>query len=208
MCHHAGNGEIAGPCGVFVLVRQQVPGPMFNPHETQEDGFAHKLAMLFFASVLVLISLFLHFDSALKYSLLTSFGDTVEGRIVALQNAPQDPAVIEKRKRENPRNFLKNPSTWTRGDTLVIDYRPKNESLRTLVVTLPANLVDKKTREAIDVVYLPVNPKIAYPAEFLAGFAFDNKVFKISLIIGLVLFWLGLEEGWAWARFRRRMRRY
>jgi len=181
---------------------------MFNPHETQEDGFAHKLAMLFFASMLVLISLFLHFDSALKYSLLTSFGDTVEGRVVALQNAPMDAAAIEKRKRENPRNFLKNPRTWMRGDTLVIDYRPENAGLETLVVTLPANLADKKTRDAIDVVYLPVNPKIAYPAEFLAGFAFDNKVFKVSLIIGLIVFWLALEEGWAWARFRRRMRRY
>lgn len=181
---------------------------MYNPHETQEDGFAHKLAMLFFASVLVLISLFLHFDSALKYSLLTSFGETVEGQVIALQNAPRDATAIERRKRENPRNFLKNPAIWTRGDRLVIDYRPESASPQTLVVTLPANLVDKKTRDAIDVVYLPVNPKIAYPAEFLPGFAFDSKVFKVSLIIGLVLCWLAIEEGSAWARFRRKMRRY
>lgn len=185
-----------------------MPRSMFNPHETQEDGFAHKLAMLFFASVLVLISLFLHFDSALKYSLLTSFGDTVEGRVVALQNAPADAASIEKRKRDNPRNFLKNSRIWTRGDTLIIDYRPENDSLQTLVVTLPANLADKKAREAIDVVYLPANPRIAYPAEFLSGFAFDSKVFKVSLIAGLFVFWLMLEESWAWARFRRRMRHY
>ena len=181
---------------------------MFNPHETQEDGFAHKLAMLFFASMLVLISLYLHFDSALKYSLLTSFGNTVEGRVVALLNAPTDAASIVQRKRDNPRNYLKNPRTWMRGDRLVIDYRPPNASLQTLVVTLPANRVDKKTRDAIDVVYLPVNPKIAYPADLLAGFAFDNRVFKISLIIGLILLWLALEESWAWAKFRRRMRRY
>jgi hypothetical protein len=181
---------------------------MFNPHEAREDGFAHKLALLFFALSMVLVALFFHYDSALKYWLLTSFGQTVPGTIVALEHAPLDQAAVERRKRENPRNFLKNARTWTRGDTVVIDFRPGDASYQTLIVTLPAELVDKKTGDSIEIVYLPRNPRIAYPEAYLSSFRFDSKVTLAALMIGFILLWLGIDESRAWAGFRNRMRRY
>ncbi len=181
---------------------------MFNPHEAKEDLFAQRLAIMFFAIMLVLVSLFFHYDTALKYLLLSSVGETAPGKIVALEHAPLDLATVERRKRENPRNFLKNAETWTKGDTVVIDFRPGDAQLHTIVVRLPANLVDKKNRDPIDVTYLPVNPKIAFPADFLSSFAFDTKIFLGSLIIGLIVLWSGIDEVRAWHSFREKMHRY
>lgn len=181
---------------------------MFNPREAADDSKALNVAILFFAAVVVIISIALHFDSALKYWLLTRFGETSTGAVVRISRAPQDPDAIRDLARESPRNYLKNSQTWVSGDTLLIEFRPAASSLEYVAFKRPPGSTIGQNGTPVDVVYLPANPKIAHPAAHLSDFAFDSKIMIGSLIAALVLIWLFVEAAVNWIRFRRNMRHY
>jgi len=180
---------------------------MYNPKEAIEDSHALNLAILFFAGLLVIVTLIFHHDGALKYWLLSAFGETAPGTVVEVLPAPEDAAGVNQRALESPRNYLKNLDDWISGDRLRISYFVEDNP-HFLTFTLPKDADGMEAEPTLPVSYLPANPDIAYPADFLSSLAFDSKATIAALIAGAVLVFLGFWSAKSWSRFRRTMRRY
>jgi len=181
---------------------------MFSPKEAADDSRALNVVILFFVAVAVTISISLHFDSALKYWLLSNFGETVPGTVVRVSSAPKTPDAARELARKSPRNYLKNSHTWLSGDSLLIEFQPLGGPLEYVSFKRPPGSMVGQGGKEIDIVYLPINPRIAHPKDHLADFAFDARIMMGSLIAALVVFWLLIEAFVAWVRFRRTMRHY
>ena len=181
---------------------------MLNPREAAEDSLTLNIAILFFAAVAVLISIYLHHDTALKYWLLHGFGKTTQGTILSVDRINGDLTKFEQTIRSNKRNSLKNFDALVSGSTIFVEFKPEDEPVEILAFTMPAVFVGSQKSNLIDISYLPINPRIAYPADYLSNFAFDSKIVQWSLVIGLGIVWLGVLGIQKWMGFRRHMRRY
>ncbi|MEP1932956.1 MAG: hypothetical protein ABJJ37_16915 [Roseibium sp.] len=181
---------------------------MYNPNEAKEDGYALRVAILFFAAVGVLISIYFHSDSATKYWLLSNFGQQTSGTIINIDPAADDYRDLKKRGIEDPRNFLKNIETWVTGDRIEIEFTPLGGPKFRFTLTLAAEMIGRQVTENIAVIYLPANPKISYLSEHLSDFSFDSKIMLWSLLTGLGILWLGHKSIRSWLQFRQKMRRY
>ncbi|MEM9630917.1 MAG: hypothetical protein AAGA50_06310 [Pseudomonadota bacterium] len=181
---------------------------MLNPREAAEDSHALNLAILFFASVVVLISVYFHHDTALKYWLLNGFGKTVPGTILGIERSQGNLSDIQKMTRENRRNSLKNFDALISGSTVFVEFKPEKAPLQILSFKMPGGFTGRQTSTALDITYLPLNPRIAYPADHLINFALDSKIMLWSLVAGLFIVWLGLLSMQKWMGFRKRMKRY
>lgn len=181
---------------------------MFNPKEAADDSRALNVVILFFASLVVVISIGLHFDSAMKYWLLTRFGETASGTIVRVSSAPKNPDAVRELARQNPRNYLKNRQAWVSGDSLLIEFQPPDGTLEYVRFKRPPGSNIGQGGKDVQVVYLPINPRIAHPEDHLSDFALDSKIMIGSLIAGMIFFWLFIEAYVEWNRFRKNMRRY
>ncbi|MHA7777616.1 DUF3592 domain-containing protein [Roseibium sp. M-1] len=181
---------------------------MYNPKEAAEDSHALILAILFFAMLAVSVTIYLHHDGALKYWLLENFGERTTGTVLSLEHAPDSASGQQARKRENPRNFLKNSRTWVHGERLHISYAPDPDQPLLMTVTLPDDMSGKPAGSTLPVTYLPLNPRIAYPADHLSDFALDSRIMLWALAIGGFLVIFSYDKAVAWLGFRRNMRRY
>ncbi|MES0882596.1 hypothetical protein [Roseibium sp. SCP14] len=181
---------------------------MLNPREAAEDSHALNLAILFIASVAVLISIYFHHDTALKYWLLNGFGKTVPGTILSVESSRESFSDIQKITRQNRRNSLKNLDALISGSTVLVEFKPEKSQLQILSFKMPVGFTGRQDTNTLDITYLPVNPRIAYPADHLINFALDSKIMFWSLVAGLIIIWLGLVSIQKWIGFRRRMRRY
>jgi hypothetical protein len=181
---------------------------MLNPKEAAEDSLALNLAILFFAAIVVLISIYFHHDTALKYWLLNGFGKTAPGTILGVEKAPNDFSRIEEIVRQNRRNSLKNFEAFVSGSTIFVEFKPENAPLQILAFKMPVGFAGSQNTDKLDISYLPANPRIAYPADYLSNFSFDSKIVFWSLAAGLVIVWLGALSIQKWMGFRRQMRRY
>ncbi|WP_306149060.1 MULTISPECIES: hypothetical protein [unclassified Roseibium] len=181
---------------------------MFNPKEAADDSRALNIVILFFVAVAVIFSIGLHFDSALKYWLLSKFGETATGTVVQITKPSTDPNEMRDLARQSPRNYLKNRQTWVTGDSLLIEFQPESGTLEYVSFKRPPGSTVGQAGKAIDIVYLPLNPRIAHPRTHLADFAFDAKIMMGSLIAAMITFWLLVEAFVSWIRFRKTMRHY
>ncbi len=180
---------------------------MYNPREAAEDGHALNLAILFFAAFFVTVIIYFHYDSGLKYWLLRAFGSTAQGTVVELIPAPEEHAALRARAQESPKNTFKNISDWIAGDQLKISYTV--EGIPHFLVFLPHLEADEILAvKSFPVTYLPANPKIAYPADYLSSLSFDGKVIIGAAIAGLIILLLGIRSAKKWKRFRQKMHRY
>lgn len=181
---------------------------MFSPKEAAEDSRALNVVILFFAAAAVAISIGLHFDSALKYWLLTGYGETTDGTIVRVSDAPNSPDAALELARASPRNYLKNSQTWLSGDSLLIEFQPQDAPLEYMLFKRPPGSTIGHAGQAVQIAYLPANPRIAHPLDHLSDFALDSKIMIGSLIAALILIWLFVEAFAEWIRFRKNMRHY
>ncbi|MCK7614634.1 hypothetical protein [Roseibium sediminicola] len=181
---------------------------MYSPREAEEDGHALNLAILFFAVLAIVITLYLHHDGALKYWLLDNFGEHTTGTVLSLEDAPDNAGDLQTRKRENPRNYLKNSKAWVHGQRLHIEYKPDGPVPLILTVTLPDDMVGKPVTDTLAVSYLPANPRIAYPTDYLSEFALDSRIALWALAVGAFVLIFGYDAVKAWLGFRRNMHRY
>lgn len=181
---------------------------MFSPKEAAEDSRALNIVILLFAAVAVSISIGLHFDSALKYWLLTGYGETANGTIVKVTEAPSEPDAALELARQSPRNYLKNRQAWVSGDSLLIEFLPQDAPVQYVLFKRPPGSSIGHAGKAVQIAYLPVNPKIAHPLAHLPDFAIDSKIMIGSLIAAVILLWLFVEAFAEWMRFRRNMRHY
>ncbi|WP_428641536.1 hypothetical protein [Roseibium sp.] len=181
---------------------------MYNPREAAEDGHALNLALLFFVACAVVISVYFHYDSGLKYWLLKGFGQTAEGTILNIQGAPSDLDEQLKTARQSPRNSLKNFEDWVDGKILVVEFATPDALPKIVSFRIPKKFTGNVVSGRISITYLPLNPRIAYPTEYLEDFAFDSKVLQWSLLTGLVVILYGTLSALKWSRFRGRMRKY
>ena len=181
---------------------------MYSPKEAAEDWYAFNLAILFFAMLAIAVTIYLHHDGALKYWLLENFGERTTGTVLSLEHAPDTASALQARKHENPRNYLKNAKAWVHGERLHISYAPDPNQPLMLTVTLPDELAGKPAGGTLPVTYLPLNPRIAYPADYLSDFALDSRIMLWALAIGGFLVIFSYDKVVAWLCFRRNMRRY
>jgi hypothetical protein len=181
---------------------------MLNPREAAEDSLALNLAILFFAAIVVLISIYFHHDTALKYWLLEGFGKTTPGTILSVERNNGNLSKIEETIRQNRRNSLKNFDTLVSGSTVFVEFEPEDAPIQILNFKMPIGFAGSQRSTTLDISYLPANPRIAYPKEYLSNFAFDSKIVLWSLVIGLGIIWLGVLWIQKWMGFRRQMRRY
>ncbi|WP_269581054.1 hypothetical protein [Roseibium sp. Sym1] len=181
---------------------------MYSPKEAEEDTHALNLAILFFAVLAIAVTLYLHHDGALKYWLLENFGERTTGTVLSLEHAPDNALDLQARMRENPRNYLKNSRSWIHGQRLHIEYKPDGPIPLLLTMTLPDDMVGKPVTETLPVSFLPINPRIAYPTDYLSDFALDSKIVLWALAIGAFLLIFSYDAILAWLGFRRNMQRY
>lgn len=181
---------------------------MFNPHQATEDRFALNLCILFFVSVLIGYSLYLHYDSALKYWLLKGFGETTIGTVISVERAWNDYENVDHMVYDNPRNFLKNVDTWIAGDRILVEYKPPESAIQILILRIPSAQTGTKVSSSLQVAYLPSRPQISHPTAFLDDFAFDSKVLLASIFGSLIVALLGAFQVRAWKRFRLKQHRY
>jgi len=181
---------------------------MYSPREAEEDGHALNLAILFFAAFAIFIAIYLHHDGALKYWLLNNFGKTTTGTVLSLEHAPANADSRQARKRDAPRNYLKNAKAWIHGQRLHIEYKPDGPVPLLLTITLPDDMAGKPIAEKLPVSYLPANPRIAYPTDYLSDFALDSRIVLWALAIGAFVLIFSYDAVKAWLGFRRNMQRY
>jgi hypothetical protein len=181
---------------------------MFNPKEAADDSRALNVVILFFATVVVMISIGLHFDSAMKYWLLTKFGETATGTVVRISATQKSHEAFRDLARESPRNFFKNRQAWVSGASLLIEFQPTGAPLEYVMFKRPPGSTIGYGDKEVQIVYLPLNPRIAHPQDHLKDFALDSKIMFGSLIAGMIFLWLLIEAYVEWNRFRKNMRRY
>jgi len=181
---------------------------MFSPREAEEDSHALNLAILFFAALAIFVTIYLHHDGALKYWLLDNFGEHTTGTVLSLEHAPDTASGLQARKHSNPRNYIKNAKAWIHGQRLHIEYKPEGPVPLMLTITLPKEMVGKPVTGTLSVSYLPLNPHIAYPTDYLSDFALDSKIVLWALVIGGFLLVFCCDAVMAWLGFRRKMHRY
>lgn len=177
---------------------------MYNPQEAKEDNHALGLAILFFATIVVGLLLYLHHDSGIKYWLLGKFGETVPGKLISVVPASENLENADELARQDPRNYLKNIDNWVGGATLRIEYFVDAEPH---VIDVRVNAQGRPIR-SFDIAYFPPRPRIAYPAEYLKWFSFDGKLtlYLVIALLPLAFFWYRLIA--KWRDFREKARRY
>lgn len=183
-------------------------GMVYNPKEATEDSHALNLAILFFAGGAVLVSIILHHDSGLKYFLLDQFGKSVVGTILSVSEVPEDESRLETAIRKDRRNTLKNARDWTSGKIVVVAFEPQGAGEEIKVFRMPRAFHRPGTSNRISIIYLPQNPQIAYPADYLSDYEFDEKVLFWSLTAGGLIAVLAFVTARRWARYRNWLRRY
>ncbi len=181
---------------------------MLNPKEAVEDGYAHNLAILFFAACAVLVTVYFHHDSGLKYWLLTRFGETAPGTVLSVRAVPESSATLENAIRQDRRNTLKNSLDWTSGKILAVEFRPTNALPEIKTFRMPRDFIGSGSAEQVPILYLPRNPKIAYPADHISNFAIDGKILLGALVAGVIIALLSWRSARKWAGYRNRLRRY
>ncbi|MES0811042.1 hypothetical protein ABLO27_16265 [Roseibium sp. SCPC15] len=181
---------------------------MIHPKQEAEDSLALNLAILFFIACAVLISIYFHHDSGFKYILLKNFGETVPGTVTSVKANGQDWTEDHEKIKESPRNTLKNISDWTGGFLVEVKIVPANSSQRTLLFLLPYAPGTSESNDQIPVTYLPLNPNIAYPTDYLPNLSLDGTIMYWTLAIGLVVLLLAARGIRKWASFREKIRRY
>jgi hypothetical protein len=181
--------------------------PLYNPKEAAEDSHALHLAILFFVASAVAISIYFHHDSGLKYWLLKGFGETTPGKVLVIINDTPDGDKAWAHYRSNYRNTFKNFKSW-HDERIVVEINPTNAPAQTLDFRIKSGEIIRETDGALNVTYLPLNPKIAYPTRSLDRFSLDSQILFWSLVAGAVLLFLALRSARKWARFRARLRQY
>lgn len=181
---------------------------MLNPREAAEDSLALNIAILFFAAIVVLVSIYFHHDTALKYWLLNGFGKTAPGTILSVERSSGNLAKIEETVRQNRRNSLKNFDTLASGSTIFVEFTPEGDLTEVVAFTMPRGFAGSQYSSSLDISYLPINPRIAYPSAHLGNFALDSKIMQWTLLAGLIIVWLGWLSIQKWMGFRQNMRRY
>lgn len=181
---------------------------MLNPREAAEDSLALNLAILFFAALVVLVSIYLHHDTALKYWLLNNFGKNAPGTILSVERSTGDLTRLEDTVRQNRRNSLKNLNALVSGTTVFVEFIPEDHPIQIVTFIMPRGFAGGQTSSALDVTYLPLNPRIAYPSDHLENFALDSKIMLWTLVAGMVICWLGWIAVQKWKTFRKGMRWY
>ena len=180
---------------------------MFNPKEAAEDSHALNLAILFFAACAVLFSIYLHHDSGLKYWLLKGFGVSAPGRVLVVIDDTPDWDKAMAHYRSSPRNTLKNIEDWA-NERVVVEFEPVDAAPVVLDFRIKPGELIRETSGALNMTYLPLNPKIAFPSRSLDKFSLDGQILLWSLIAGLLLLVFAIRSGRKWASFRTRLRRY
>ena len=181
---------------------------MFNPQEAAEDRHALNLAILVFAAFAVLLSIYFHHDSGLKFWLLEGFGKTSRGQVLSVQKVSRFPGRYEEVFRDNPRNTLKNYRAWSTGDILVAEFKPGDSPLQIISFKMPTGYSNNVNTDNLFITYLPINPRIAYPTDHLADFALDGRILLWSLVLGAIIVALAIRTARQWVGFRDRMRKY
>ncbi|MCV0427470.1 MAG: hypothetical protein K5905_18585 [Roseibium sp.] len=181
---------------------------MFNPKEAAEDSHALNLAILVLAAFAVLLSIYFHHDSGLKFWLLKGFGESSRGLVLSVQKVSQNPGMYEEIFRDNPRNALKNYKAWSTGDILVAEFKPGDSPLQIISFKMPTGYSSTRDSDTLFITYLPINPRIAHPTDYLADFALDGRILLWSLVLGAAIALLAVRSVQKWMGFRNQMRRY
>ncbi|WP_434051119.1 MAG: hypothetical protein RDA78_17605 [Roseibium sp.] len=181
---------------------------MINPKEATEDSHALNLAIFCFVGFACLLSIYIHYDSGLKYWLLEYFGEEAHAVILNVQDAQGDNVTLKEALHDSPRDTFKNSTHFYTHGTMIVEINPTGNHPLALTFRVPDTWSSGLQSEWIQVTYLGANPKIAHPSELLAEFSFDARVLFWSLVIAAVVFFFGYRSAQKWASFRNRMRRY
>ncbi|MET1411371.1 hypothetical protein ABVF61_03830 [Roseibium sp. HPY-6] len=181
---------------------------MFNPKEAAEDSHALNLAILVFVGLACLLSIYIHYDSGLKYWLLKKLGEETPAVVLGFQQAGGDRLTLQEALHESPRDTFKNSTHFITHGVLVAEINPSGNYPQVLTFRVPDAWMADLQSDWIDVTYLGANPKIAHPTDLLETFHFDGRVLVWSLLIGAVVLWFAIRSARKWSSFRNRMRHY
>ncbi|WP_422037869.1 hypothetical protein [Roseibium sp.] len=181
---------------------------MLNPKEATEDSYALNLAIFCFVGFACLLSIYIHYDSGLKYWLLEYFGEEDQAFILNIQDADGDSLTLKEALHASPRDTFKNSRHFETHGTMIVEINPTGNDPLALTFRVPDTWSARLHSEWIPVTYLGANPKIAHPSDLLAEFWFDARVLVWSVAIAAVAFFLGYRSAQKWSRFRNHMRHY